>query len=308
MPRYVVGRLFQMIWILLGVCTILFFVLRLSGDPIGMLLPDDASTEARQDLRRSLGLDRPLHIQYVRYLAGLARFNFGESFKYRQPALDIVTERLPATVGLTVASLLFSLLVAIPIGILAAVKRHSLWSVGAMIIALGGQSIPSFWLGILLILLFAVHLHLLPSFGSGGLAHLIMPAVTLSGLLTARVTRLVRSGVLSVLAEDFVRTAHAKGLAPWTVLWRHVLRNVLIPVVTVVGLEASHLMGGAVVTETVFAWPGIGRQLVTSVIARDYPIVQAIVVMVAVIVVAVNLAVDVLYGVLDPRIRLGGRR
>ena len=229
--------------------------------------------------------------------------DLGRSLRYRQPALPLVLERLPATAELALAALFVSLLVAIPAGVISAVRRDTAYDNLTMLGALFGQSMPVFWLGIMLILIFSVRLELLPTSGRGGLDHLILPAVTLGLYSTARVTRLVRAGMLDVIGQDYIRTAQAKGLPDRRVIVKHALRNTLIPVVTIIGLELGTLLGGAVITETIFAWPGIGRLAVTAIFQRDYPLVQATVLVTALVFVLSNLLVDLLYGWLDPRIR-----
>jgi ABC-type dipeptide/oligopeptide/nickel transport system permease component len=254
-------------------------------------------------MRKTLGLDQPLHKQYWLFLSNALRGDLGRSLYYKQPAFRIILEHLPATVELTFAALLVSLAVALPMGILSAVRRDSLWDYAGMLLATIGQATPVYWLGLMLILAFSVQWMLLPSSGRGGIANLIMPSVTLGAPLMALVTRLVRSGMLDILGEDYIRTARAKGLAERLVIYRHALRNMLIPLVTVVGLQLGALLGGAVITETIFAWPGVGRLIVTAITARDYPLVQAATLLVSVYFVAINLLLDVLYVYIDPRIR-----
>jgi peptide/nickel transport system permease protein len=242
-------------------------------------------------------------VQYATFLRQAVAGDFGRSLRYNQPALPLVLERLPATLQLTAAALIVSLLIAIPAGIAAALCRKTVFDSLTMLAALFGQSMPVFWLGIMLILLFSVRFHVFPTSGSGGFEHLVLPALTLGLYSTARVTRLMRAGMLDVIGQDYVRTAWAKGLPGRTVVLKHALRNTLIPVVTIVGLELGTLLGGAVITETIFAWPGIGRLAVTAIFQRDYPLVQAVVLVTALVFVACNLVVDLAYAWLDPRIR-----
>jgi peptide/nickel transport system permease protein len=301
--RYVARRLAQAILVVLGVSLVVFVVIRLSGNPAYLMLSPNATEAERAKLVRDLGLDRPVLVQYATFLRQAGAGDFGRSLRYNQPALPLVLERLPATLQLTAAALIVSLLIAIPAGIAAALCRKTVFDSLTMLAALFGQSMPVFWLGIMLILLFSVRFHVFPTSGSGGFEHLVLPALTLGLYSTARVTRLMRAGMLDVIGQDYVRTAWAKGLPGRTVVLKHALRNTLIPVVTIVGLELGTLLGGAVITETIFAWPGIGRLAVTAIFQRDYPLVQAVVLVTALVFVACNLVVDLAYAWLDPRIR-----
>lgn len=303
MRAFVLRRLIQAIAVIVGVTLVTFLLLHLTGDPVGMMLPADATEAERARIIRLFGFDRPLPVQFIRFAAGAVRGDFGTSIRQDEPALALVVERLPATLELTLAAMAIAVLVALPTGIVSAARRGSLLDQGAMLVALIGQSVPNFWLGIMLILLFAVNLGWLPPFGRGGLANLVLPALTLSMYSMARTARLIRSGMLEVLSQDYIRTAHAKGLSERPVLLRHALKNALIPTVTVLGLDLAHLLGGAVITETIFAWPGVGRLIVSAIYARDYPIVQAGVFVVAVGYTAINLLVDALYAWLNPRVR-----
>jgi peptide/nickel transport system permease protein len=303
--RYVARRVAQTALILVGVTLAVFWVVRLSGDPVLLMLPADASQQDIQRLRVSLGFDRPVHVQLWRFIERVTAGDFGTSLRFQEPALPLVLERLPSTVLLALTALSLSTVVAIPLGVTSAVRRDSVWDRAAMGLALLGQSMPIFCTGIMLITVFSVALDLFPSSGSGTLGHLVLPATALGFFSIGRVTRLVRSGMLEVLGQDYVRTARAKGLAEWSVVYRHALRNCLLPVVTIVGLELGSTLGGAVVTEMVFAWPGVGRLIVSAIFARDYPLVQAAVFVVATMFVLVNLAVDLLYAVVDPRVRYG---
>lgn len=304
MAQYILRRLFLSVFVVAGVTVVVFMVIRLSGDPTALMISPEASAEDVAELRRRMGFDRPVIVQFWDFLTGVVRGDFGDSLRYREPAFGLVVERLPATVQLTVASLLIAVIVALPAGIVSAVKRNTIWDRVAMFLALFGQSMPVFWFGILLILIVSVQLQLLPSSGSGDIRHLVLPAITLGLYSTARITRLVRSEMLEMISQDFVRTARAKGLRERTVLYRHALRNALIPVVTVIGIEAGGMLGGAVITETVFAWPGIGQLAVRAIFNRDYPLIQAVVFTIACLFVLINLFVDVLYAMLDPRIKL----
>jgi peptide/nickel transport system permease protein len=300
---YVGRRVAQTALILIGITVVVFWVIRLSGDPVLLMLPADASQQDIERLRQSLGFDQPVHVQLWRFMERVATGDFGKSLRFQEPALPLVLDRLPNTVLLALTALSISTLVAIPLGVLSAVRRNSSWDYAAMFVALLGQSMPIFWTGIMLITVFSVALDLFPSSGSGTFRHLVLPAVALGFFSTGRVTRLVRGGMLEVLGQDYVRTARAKGLAERGVVYRHALRNCLLPVITIVGLELGSTLGGAVVTEMVFAWPGVGRLIVSAIFARDYPLVQAAVFVVAAMFVLVNLAVDLLYAVVDPRVR-----
>jgi ABC-type dipeptide/oligopeptide/nickel transport system permease component len=281
---------------------IVFIMMFLSGDPVTLLLPPDASPKDIEEFRRQMGFDRPLWEQFFRFAVNLLQGDFGRSWRFQTPALPLVLERLPATIELAVASLVCSLVIALPLGIISAVRRNTIFDSAAMILALIGQSTPAFWLGIMLILVFAVQFGLFPTSGRDSFDSLVLPAVTLGLTLAGRNARLVRSCALEVLNEHYIRTARAKGLPEWLVVVRHALANALLPAVTVIGLELGHLLGGAVVVETVFAWPGIGLLAVQSVLGRDYPVVQAIIIISALVFVITNLLIDLLYTWLDPRI------
>ena len=304
MTRYIVRRLALSLFVLFGVSIVVFGLIHLApGDPARLMLYDTAPEEEVQAMRKALGLDQPLYLQYWLFLSHAVRGDLGRSLYYKQPALDIILEHLPATAELTFAALFISLAVAVPMGIVSAVKRDSPWDYAGMLIATVGQATPVYWLGLMLILFFAVQLRILPTSGRGGIEHLILPSVALGAPLMALVTRMVRSGMLDILGEDYVRTARAKGLAERLIVLRHALRNILIPLVTIIGLQFGALLGGAVITETVFAWPGVGRLVVTAITARDYPLVQAATLLVSFYFVAINLLLDVLYVYIDPRIR-----
>ncbi len=295
-----VGRGVLTLWI---VVTAVFFGLRLTGDPVVLLLGSDAPIEAYDRMRAKLGLDAPAPVQYVRYLGLAAAGDFGDSLRERRPAAAVVLERLPATLELAAAALLLAICLGVPAGVLAALHRNGPLDRALMAVAFVGQSVPAFFLGIVLILAFSLWLRLLPSGGRGSWQQLLMPALTLSTYGIASLARLTRSAVLEVLHQDYVRSARAKGLRERRVLFAHVLRNATIPVVTVLGLQVGLAISGAVVTETVFAWPGMGRLIAGAVFSRDYPVIQFAVLLIAASVVAVNVVVDLLYGVLDPRVR-----
>jgi peptide/nickel transport system permease protein len=303
MVGYVFRKVFHTAFVAFGVVTLVFAALRLSGDPAATMLPGDASVDELTALRRQLGLDRSLWVQYGQFLAGAVSGDFGTSFRHQQPALPLVLERLPATLELAGAALLLAVVVALPLGILAAIYRGRVVDVAAMAFAVIGQATPYFWMGIMLILVVSVELAWLPTSGRGGLERLILPAVTLGTHFAASLARLTRTSMLEVFGQQFVTTARAKGLSEWSVVLGHTLKNAAVPVVTLIGLQFGTLLGGAVVTETIFAWPGVGRLAVQSVFVRDYPVVQAGVFVLALTFVGINLVVDLLYGVLDPRIR-----
>jgi ABC-type dipeptide/oligopeptide/nickel transport system permease component len=304
MGAYIRRRLLQSVVVVWGVSVLVFFLLRLApSDPVTLLLAESASPEQIAAARAKWGLDKPIYVQYGVFLSHAVQGDLGNSLFFQQPALKVLLERMPATLQLSAVALLFSLSVAIPIGLLSALKRDTFWDYLGTSIAMLGQAIPPYWLGIMLILLFSVTLGWLPTSGRGSLRHVVLPAITLGSVLMALVTRLVRSGMLDVLGEDYVRTARAKGLPERWVIIRHALRNILIPLVTVVGLQLGALFGGAVITESIFAWPGVGRLALQAINARDYPLVQAAVLVISVVYVFLNLAVDLLYVYLDPRIR-----
>ncbi len=302
--QYLAWRSLQSILLLWLVTVVVFFLLHLTpGDPAAIMLGEYATPEQVAALHHSMGLDLPLHHQYARFLANAVRGDFGMSIRAQRPALECVLERLPATLQLTAGAFLIALLIGMPIGILSAIKRFSYWDHGSMFIALLGQSMPVFWLGLMLIVVFGVKLGWLPVSGRGGPEYIVLPSITLSVILIGLTIRLTRSSMLEVLSQDYVRTARAKGLRESVVLLRHALMNALIPLVTVLGMRVGHLLGGAVITETVFAWPGIGSIAVTAIHQRDYPVVQTAVFICALCVVLVNWLVDLLYTYLDPRIQ-----
>ena len=304
MKAYVLRRLWQSALTLVGVSVLVFVILRVvPGDPAKMLLPDGAPQSAVDELNRQLGLHEPLHVQYGLFLRSVFRGDFGQSFQYRAPALRVVVERLAATVQLALAALLITVGVGVSLGIVAAVRRGTGYDYASTVLAVLGQSLPNFWLGIMLILLFGVALRWLPTSGFESWRHLILPAVTLAAFPTALVTRLTRSSMLEILGRDFIRTGRAKGLAERAVILRHALRNAAVPVLTVLGLQIGTLLGGAVITESVFAWPGMGKLVVDAIFFRDFPVVQTVLIFSATIFVLINLLVDLLYTVIDPRIR-----
>ncbi len=302
---YVIRRAWQSLTILLGVSIVVFFLMHLSGDPIRLLAPIDTTAEELEALRKLHGLDRPLPVQYWNFLSGVLRGDFGKSLRSGENALHLALERVPATGKLALTALAFSLIVALPFGVLAAVKRNTWIDRTVMGAALIGQSMPVFWLGILLILVFAVNLGVLPATGTrAGWRSLILPGITLGMFNMARTARLLRSELLEVLQAEYIMTARAKGMSARVVLWRHAFRNAVIPLVTLIGLDLGALLAGSVITETIFAWPGIGRLSVNAIYGRDYPVVQAAVLVVASIYVLINFLVDLSYAFLNPRVNL----
>jgi peptide/nickel transport system permease protein len=301
--RFILRRVAQSVVLLFVLALIIFALARVSGNPADLLLREDATQEDRADLLRTLGLDRPVHEQLYLFLAGAVRGDLGESIRYRKPAAEVFFERLPNTLQLLPLAMVGALVVAIPLGVLAAVYRGTIIDRVSGAIAVLGIATPSFWLGIVLIYVFSIKLGLLPSSRMGGPSHYVLPAVTLGLFLVAGMMRLVRSSLLEVMGSEFVKLARLKGLSQTVVIWKHCLRNALIPVTTLFGVYFALLITGAIVTETVFAWPGVGRLTYEAVIFRDYPLLQAVILLKAVIVLGVNLGVDILYAYLDPRVR-----
>lgn len=294
------GESLLAIW---GVVTIVFFVTRILGDPAALLLPIGASEADLQALRVQLGLDQPILVQYGQFLLNAVQGDFGTSFQHGRDAMQVVLERLPATALLALTAIALGLIIGTVAGSVAAIKRGRAIELVVMSVALLGQATPVFWLGIMLILFFSVNLGWLPTGGYGTLAHLVLPALTLAVFVSASIARLLRSSMLEILQEDYIRTAKAKGLLRHTVFFWHIARNALIPVVTMTAILTGELLGGSVVTETVFSWPGVGRLIIQAIQAKDFPVVQAGITMIATIFVLINFLVDLLYGVLDPRIR-----
>lgn len=303
MGAFVARRLLESATVLLGVSFLAFAVLFLSGDPTYLMIPENYTRQQIAEFRHQMGFDRPWYVQYGEFLGRAVRGDFGASLRSQLPALPLVIERMPATLELAVVAMLLSLAVALPVGVVAATHRRTLVDTTSMVAGLVGQSAPGFWIGLLLILVFGVELRWLPVSGRGGLSHLVLPGVTLAMYSMGRNARVVRASMLDALGHDFIRTAYAKGASRLAVLYRHALRNALLPIVTLIGLDFGVLLGGAIITETVFAWPGVGRLIVNAIYEKDFPIVEAAVVVIAAIFVLLNLCVDVAYGYLDPRIR-----
>lgn len=306
MVQYILRRLIQAVFVILGVVTAVFIITNITGDPVTLMLGDQASAADIERVREQLGLDRPLYVQYFEFLSRAVRGDFQDSLRFGgHSSMDIVLDRYPRTIALAMTALILSVVLAIVLGTISAVKRYSAIDNAVMFLALLGQSIPNFWLGIMLILLFAVNLGWLPSQGYDlSPKHLILPTITLAAPGLARLTRLTRSGMLEVLSSDYIRTARAKGLREQAVLMRHAFKNTSIPLITVIGLDFGTLLGGAIITEQIFQWDGVGQLLVTAINSRDFPVVQAAVFIIAASFVLINLIVDILYVWLDPRVRL----
>jgi peptide/nickel transport system permease protein len=306
--EYVLRRLALSVVAMLGVVTIVFVLLHVSGDPATLLASQDATREDLDRIRQAYGLDQPLSVQYARFVARVGRGDLGFSYRQGLPVVELIGERLRATLELALAGLAVAVVLGVPLGIIAAARHGSAVDTVAMTVALFGTSVPSFWLGLLLIIVFGVQLGWLPVSGYGGLTHLLMPAFVLGAFYAAQVSRLTRTSLLEVLAQDFIRTARAKGLAGRVVLLKHVLRNAALPVLTVIGLDFGRMLGGAVIVESIFAWPGMGRLAVQAVLGRDFPVVQGAAIMAAAVFLAVNVVIDLLYGWVDPRLRAAAHR
>lgn len=305
MRGYVARQLLQLVVVVVGISMLAFAILHVIGDPVLLLLPQNAGQEEFERYRRLLGLDQPLPVQYWKFATKAVHGDFGMSWYANTPAFGLVVDRMPATIYLTLAGLGVALAIALPLGILAGVKRHTAIDSVCTVLAVGGQAMPIFWLGIMLIIVFAVRLKALPASGYGTWQHFLMPAFTLGAFLAPITMRLVRSGMIEVLSQEFIKTARAKGLGERLVIVKHAFRNASIPVITVLGLQFGQLLGGAFITETVFAWPGVATLTVDSIRNQDFPVVQCAVVLLALVIVVVNLVVDVVVGFMDPRIRVG---
>lgn len=304
MGRFIARRLLQGLILLVLVATVVFFLGRLTGNPVDLMLPEDATAEDRQRLIETLGLDGPVHIQYVKFITSAFQGDLGNSIRMRQPAVDVFFSRLPNTLAIIPWALLLAMVVGIPLGVIAALNRGRFLDRAAGTIAVLGIATPNFWLGIVLIFFFSVELGWLPSGRMGGPEHYVLPVITLGTFLTAGFMRLTRSSMLEVLETEYVKLARIKGLSESVVIWKHCLRNALIPVLTLWGVFVGNLITGAIVTETVFAWPGVGRLTYEAVIYRDFPLLQAVIILKAVLILTINLVVDILYAYVDPRIRL----
>ncbi|MGH7317353.1 MAG: ABC transporter permease [Candidatus Rokuibacteriota bacterium] len=305
MKRYVLRQLVQLAVVIVGISILSFGILYVLGDPVLLLLPQNAGKEEYERYHRLLGLDKPLYVQYWKFASKAVQGDFGKSWYADTPAFRLVLERMPPTLYLTSAGLVVALLIALPLGILAALKRHSFLDNLCTMVAVAGQAIPIFWLGIMLIIIFAVRLKALPASGYGTWQHFLMPAFCLGAFLAPITMRLVRSGVVEVMNMEFIKTARAKGVGERTVVIKHAFRNACIPVITVLGLQFGQLLGGAIVTETVFAWPGVATLAVDSIRNQDFPVVQCSVVLLALLIVSINFVVDMIVAFIDPRIRVG---
>jgi len=303
MGIYLLRRLYQAILVLLVVSGIVFVILHISGDPLALLMPQDAPPSDIEEMRRSLGLDKPLIVQYGLFLKNAAQGNLGVSYHHGQPALKLVLERLPASLELVVTTILISLILAVPIGVLAASRRGTTVDRASLLGSLIGISAPPFWIGIVFILIFSVELQWLPSSGRGTWAHLILPAGSLALYRLALFIRLIRAGMLDIMTMDFIRTARSKGVSEQKVIYKHALKNTLIPFVTIAGMQMGSLLAGAIVTEKIFAWPGMGRLFLEAIGVMDFPVIIAWALVTSTIFLTVNLAVDIIYVWLDPRIR-----
>jgi len=305
MKSYILHRFFQAVIVIWGISLITFSLLHLFRDPVLILLPPEATKEDVELLRREMGLDKPLVLQYFKFLSGMVRGDFGKSFIAHKPALSLVLERMPMTLWLAASGLLLAIIVSIPLGVLAAIRRNRIQDHSASVLAVLGQAMPLFWLDIMLIIIFAVKLRLLPASGAGSFRHVILPAAGIAVSLLPILMRLTRSRMIEILSQDYIRTARAKGLGERAVLFRHALRNALIPVITILGFQFGMLLGGAVITETIFAWPGVASLVVESIFNSDFPVVQAAVALFALLIVFANLITDIAVAWLDPKTRFG---
>jgi peptide/nickel transport system permease protein len=305
MRDYLARQLVQLVVVVVGISVLAFSILHIIGDPVLLLLPQNAGQEEYERYRHLLGLDQPVWVQYAKFATRAVRGDFGKSWYGDAPAFRLVLERMPPTIYLTLAGLAVAMLISLPLGVLAALRRHSIVDTLCTMIAVAGQALPIFWLGIMLIIVFAVRLRVLPASGYGTWKHFVLPAFCLGAALAPLTMRLVRSGLVEVLSMQYITAARAKGVREWLVVAKHGLRNACIPVITVLGLQFGQLLGGAIITETVFAWPGVATLTVESIRNQDFPVVQCAVVLLALIIVVVNLVVDVVVGFVDPRVRTG---
>ena len=305
MLNYLGSRLFEALLVMLGVTTIVFMLIHVvPGDPVEVMLGESAQLADREALREALGLNLPLSTQWLNYVSGLLQLDLGTSLHSKRPVIEILSERIPATSILAGTSILIALIIALPLGVLAAVRKGSFWDTGAMAFSILGVAIPNFWMGPLLILVFSLWLGWLPVSGDDQILSLVLPALTLGTALAAILSRMIRSSLLEVLNEDYIRAANARGLSPTTIILKHGLKNAALPVVTILGLQLGALLAGAVITETVFSWPGIGQLTIESIQKRDYPVVQSCVLLISLTYVIVNLLTDLAYVFLDPRVSL----
>ena len=305
MQRYIISRITQSILVLLGVLFLVFFMVRVTGDPARLMLSREASPEAVDAFREQMGFNRPLAVQFVDFLRRAAVGDLGDSLHYRTSAVGLILERLPATLQLAGVAMLMAAAIAIPLGLIGGAQPGSIWDALARAVGLFGQAVPSFWLALIMILVFAVRLGWFPSFGRDEWRSVIMPAFVLGLAPMGQMVRLTRAAVLEIRGEDYIRTAYSKGLSTRVVYLRHILRNAVMPLVSVLGVQFGYLLGGSIYIETIFAWPGLGRMIAEAVSGRDFPLVQAIALFSSVVVVVLNILTDVAYGLLDPRIRYG---
>lgn len=304
MRKYIVRRLLLMIPVILGVYTIVFLIIHfIPGDPIDLMLGETARPSDREFLRKELGLDKPIAYQYLTSMLRAAKGDLGRSLHTNQPVLETILKRIPATVELTIGAMIVALMISLPLGIIAALRQYSVFDNGSMFFALLGISMPNFWLGPLLIILFSIKLGWLPVSGRGGIEYLILPAITLGTALAAILTRMVRSSLLEVTKEDYITFARAKGLREFMIIVKHALSNAMIPVITILGLQFGSLLAGSIITETIFSWPGIGRLTIQAINTRDYPLVQGCVLIISLSYVLINFLTDLFYAYIDPRIR-----
>jgi peptide/nickel transport system permease protein len=303
MPSYIIRRMFLAVVAVIGVTIVVFIAARLSGDVVYLIAPQDATESEIAHIRTELGLDRPIWVQYARFAERLVTGDFGESIRYRRPAMDVILSRVPATVQLAVAAFVFSMTFGIILGVIAARSRGSWVDSAARLFAVLGQSMPNFWIGMMAILVFAVWLGWLPTSGREGWKYLVLPATTLGLFTMAAVMRITRSAMIEALDAEYVKFLRAKGVPEWQITWKHALRNSLVPVTALAGIQLGNLLGGAVIVETVFSWPGVGSVMIEAINNRDYPLIQAGVLLTSIFLISLNLIVDLLFGVIDPRIR-----
>ncbi len=307
MIAYIFRRLLQAIFVIFGVTCVVFFVLRVvPGDPARLMVPPGSSEEIVAQIRQQLGTDEPIIVQFGQFLGGLLQGDLGESFRHDRPVLGLVLSRLPATLALTATTMTTAVLVAVPLGILAAYRSGGILDRAILIVSLAGQSIPNFWLGVMLVLFFAVGLGWFPAIGMGGPASLVLPTITMALILVAILVRTVRQNMLEVLSEDYIRTARAKGMPETKVVLVHALKNAAIPLITILGIQVGFVLGSAFVVEMIFNWPGVGLLALEAMRTRDFPVVQGVVILVATVFTLANLAVDIAYAYLNPRVRIGG--
>jgi peptide/nickel transport system permease protein len=303
MARFIVFRLLQSVGLLIGILVLVFAMVRVTGDPVSLMVAREATNEQRERFREIYGFDRPLHEQFINFFGKLLRGDLDRSLSLGTPNAELIAQRLPPTLELALASLLLALTVAIPLGIVSGMRSGGVFDFFARALSLMGQSIPSYWMAMVVILIFAVNLRLLPSFGRSGVESLILPTITLALAQTGQLVRLIRGSVMEVRQENYIRTARSKGLSSAAIMRQHILPNVAVPLVSVIGVNFTYLMGGSVYVETVFAWPGLGSLLNNSINGSDFPLVQAITIFIALFVISINFLTDLLYAVVDPRIR-----